>query len=172
MLRNPIVRIVVFWSVFTFVMGWAGFLAETRMALPLDSSWVGDDRVRAGATYFDGERARDGTVPRRVIIEKEERFTEERITRLRTAGVGSVRVISDRVFSDVLDAMWWSVVTATGVGYGDKKPETGRGRLLAGAHMIVSLACMMLIVANLSAARVVKQLRLDAAGHATPEHPD
>jgi len=37
------------------------------------------------------------------------------------------------------DALWWSFVTATTVGYGDLSPATGIGRLIACALMIVGI---------------------------------
>lgn len=37
------------------------------------------------------------------------------------------------------DALWWSVVTATTVGYGDVSPTTGEGRLIAVGLMIVGI---------------------------------
>lgn len=37
------------------------------------------------------------------------------------------------------DALWWSIVTITTVGYGDHYPVTGEGRLVAAALMIVGI---------------------------------
>ena len=37
------------------------------------------------------------------------------------------------------DALWWSFVTATTVGYGDLSPATGIGRIIACALMIVGI---------------------------------
>lgn len=38
-----------------------------------------------------------------------------------------------------LDALWWSFVTATTVGYGDLSPVTGVGRVIAAILMIVGI---------------------------------
>lgn len=37
------------------------------------------------------------------------------------------------------DAVWWSVVTLTTVGYGDRYPITGEGRVIAGMLMIAGV---------------------------------
>ena len=37
------------------------------------------------------------------------------------------------------DAIWWSVVTLTTVGYGDRYPVTGEGRVIAGMLMIAGV---------------------------------
>ncbi|WP_419764512.1 MAG: potassium channel family protein [Arcobacter sp.] len=39
--------------------------------------------------------------------------------------------VQPTVFKSMLDALWWSVVTFTTVGYGDMYPVTGIGRILA-----------------------------------------
>ncbi|ELS04884.1 K+ transport system, NAD-binding component [Xenococcus sp. PCC 7305] len=45
------------------------------------------------------------------------------------------------------DALWWSIVTSTTVGYGDIAPQTFLGRVIATLHMIVGIG----ILAALSA---------------------
>ncbi len=45
------------------------------------------------------------------------------------------------------DALWWSIVTSTTVGYGDISPQTFLGRVIATLHMIVGIG----ILAALSA---------------------
>lgn len=40
---------------------------------------------------------------------------------------------------DFLDALWWSFVTTTTVGYGDISPATNVGRIIAAALMIVGI---------------------------------
>ena len=37
------------------------------------------------------------------------------------------------------DALWWSFVTATTVGYGDLSPSTGAGRIIASFLMLVGI---------------------------------
>lgn len=48
------------------------------------------------------------------------------------------------------DAVWWSVVTATSVGYGDIYPVTIQGRVIAMALMIFGLALLGTIVGLVS----------------------
>jgi len=42
------------------------------------------------------------------------------------------------------DAMWWSIVTLTTVGYGDLTPSTGLGRIVAGCLMIAGMVTLAL----------------------------
>ena len=37
------------------------------------------------------------------------------------------------------DALWWSLVTVTTIGYGDKFPVTGEGRMLAAVLIIFGI---------------------------------
>jgi len=43
------------------------------------------------------------------------------------------------------DALWWSLVTATTVGYGDLVPVTNSGRFLAAALMIISVVFIAIL---------------------------
>ena len=43
-------------------------------------------------------------------------------------------------FQSLGDAMWWSFVTITTVGYGDKVPVTGTGRIIAVFLMLGAIA--------------------------------
>ncbi len=47
-------------------------------------------------------------------------------------------------FSNIPQAMWWSVITLTTVGYGDVFPVTVMGRLLAGVIAIVGIGLFAL----------------------------
>jgi voltage-gated potassium channel len=55
------------------------------------------------------------------------------------------------------DAVWWAVVTASTVGYGDKSPETWQGRLLAA--LLISV--MVLLVIPLITAHFASRLIVD-----------
>ena len=55
------------------------------------------------------------------------------------------------------DALWWAVVTASTVGYGDISPKTGVGRVMAG--LLISL--MVLIVVPLITAQFASKLIVD-----------
>ncbi len=47
-------------------------------------------------------------------------------------------------FNSIPEAMWWSVVTLTTVGYGDLYPVTFLGRILAGITAISGIFCFVL----------------------------
>ena len=55
------------------------------------------------------------------------------------------------------DALWWAVVTASTVGYGDISPKTGQGRLMAA--LLISI--MVLIVVPLITAHFASKLIVD-----------
>jgi voltage-gated potassium channel len=55
------------------------------------------------------------------------------------------------------DAVWWAIVTASTVGYGDISPETWQGRLLAG--LLISI--MVLVVIPLITAHFASKLIVD-----------
>ena len=47
-------------------------------------------------------------------------------------------------FSSIPDAMWWSIITVTTVGYGDVAPVTPLGRLLAGVIALLGIGIFAL----------------------------
>jgi voltage-gated potassium channel len=49
------------------------------------------------------------------------------------------------------DALWWAITTVTTVGYGDRYPTTGAGRLVGGALMLVGIALLGVITASIAA---------------------
>jgi voltage-gated potassium channel len=53
-------------------------------------------------------------------------------------------------FSTVPDAMWWTVVTITTVGYGDVVPITIAGKILAAIIMFMGLAAIAIMTAVLT----------------------
>ena len=73
-------------------------------------------------------------------------------------------VVSGTVFSfvegrhNVPEGIWWAVVTATTVGYGDVVPSTGLGRLIATVLMFTGLS----FVALLSAATAARLVEIEA----------
>jgi polar amino acid transport system substrate-binding protein len=58
---------------------------------------------------------------------------------------------SGGVLSGIGDGFWWSGVTFTGVGYGDKVPVTLGGRLVALVWMLVSVVCVSALTATVTA---------------------
>jgi voltage-gated potassium channel len=52
-------------------------------------------------------------------------------------------------FDDIAEAMWWSVVTLTTVGYGDVIPSTPLGKLLGGFIMLLGIGLVALPAAIL-----------------------
>lgn len=61
----------------------------------------------------------------------------------RTAKGGNIRTFGD--------ALWWAATTVTTVGYGDRYPTTGRGRLIAAALMLFGIALLGVISATIAA---------------------
>jgi voltage-gated potassium channel len=58
---------------------------------------------------------------------------------------------------NVGDSLWWAVVTASTVGYGDTYPTTGAGRILAGTL----ISSMVLLVVPLITAHFASKLIVD-----------
>lgn len=48
------------------------------------------------------------------------------------------------------DALWWSIVTATTVGYGDLSPETGIGRVVAVVLMIFGIGLIGMVTGSIA----------------------
>jgi voltage-gated potassium channel len=63
-------------------------------------------------------------------------------------------LFEDKSFAD---SVWWAVVTASTVGYGDTYPETGSGRVVAG----VLISVMVLLVIPLITAHFASKLIVD-----------
>lgn len=49
------------------------------------------------------------------------------------------------------DGLWWAIVTTTTVGYGDTYPITGEGRAVAVLLMLVGIAVISVVTANIAA---------------------
>lgn len=63
----------------------------------------------------------------------------------------------------VADGLWWSLVTATTVGYGDISPESGFGRLVAAGLMLVGIGVIGLLTATFATYFIDRQR--------VPQHP-
>lgn len=79
-------------------------------------------------------------------------------------GLAMMVVVSGTVFSvvegldDVPKGIWWAVVTATTVGYGDVVPSTGLGQVIATVLMFTGLS----FIALLSAATAARLVEMEA----------
>lgn len=51
----------------------------------------------------------------------------------------------------VVDGLWWALVTATTVGYGDMVPVTPQGRAVAVLLLLVGVALLSVVTANIAA---------------------
>lgn len=60
------------------------------------------------------------------------------------------RNIPGATITNYPDALWWSLVTITTVGYGDYTPVTGEGRLITLALMVGGIALVGVITATLA----------------------
>jgi len=60
--------------------------------------------------------------------------------------------------------MWWAVVTMATVGYGDKVPRTGAGRLLAMLWMLASLVVLTTLTASITTSLTLGRLEAKVSG--------
>ena len=63
------------------------------------------------------------------------------------------------LFKNVGDGLWWAIVTFTTIGYGDKYPVTGAGRLLSGVLMMLGIGLLGLVTGKIAAALVERRMR-------------
>lgn len=55
-----------------------------------------------------------------------------------------------------MDALWWSFVTATTVGYGDLSPSSGAGRIIAAGLMIVGIGLIGSLTSSITSFFLVR----------------
>lgn len=60
--------------------------------------------------------------------------------------------------------MWWAVVTMATVGYGDKVPSTGPGRLVAMLWMLASLIILTTVTASITTSLTLGRLEAKVSG--------
>jgi voltage-gated potassium channel len=70
-------------------------------------------------------------------------------TALVIAGGLVIREVEPRV-GELHDALWWSLVTTTTVGYGDFAPRTLEGRIVAAVLMLVGIGTIGMITASIA----------------------
>jgi voltage-gated potassium channel len=61
----------------------------------------------------------------------------------------------------IRDAIWWSLVTVTTVGYGDISPETTGGRIIGGVIMLFGIGFLGMFTATIASALVGRRIRQD-----------
>lgn len=71
---------------------------------------------------------------------------------------------NDRYIPGVFEGMYWAVVTASTVGYGDKAPARWWGRIVACAVIVISLPLFALFTAALTSSFTVQSLESSIRG--------
>jgi voltage-gated potassium channel len=67
------------------------------------------------------------------------------------------------------DAIWWALSTMTTVGYGDRYPTTGEGRLVAAALMVAGIALLGVVTATF-ASWLIERVRGIEQAEAQTQH--
>lgn len=71
---------------------------------------------------------------------------------------------------DFGDALWWSATTVTTVGYGDRFPVTGTGRLIAVALMLAGIALLGIVTATFASWLIERVAEEEEASQAATRH--
>ncbi len=80
-----------------------------------------------------------------------------------------VWVFDSRDFPDLGGALWYTLQTVTTVGYGDKVPTEGVGRLVGATVMIVAVALTSILTASITSTFVEAAQRRRREGEAAEE---
>jgi voltage-gated potassium channel len=76
-----------------------------------------------------------------------------------TVGAAALgRLVEPETFGSFGEACWWALQTVSTVGYGDTVPETGAGRVIAAALMLLGVAFVPAIT-SIVVAVLVAQLQ-------------
>ncbi len=75
-----------------------------------------------------------------------------------------VWVFDSRDFPDLGGALWYTLQTVTTVGYGDKVPTEGVGRLVGASVMVVAVALIAILTASITSTFVEAAQRRHRAG--------
>jgi voltage-gated potassium channel len=73
---------------------------------------------------------------------------------------------ANQSFSNIGDALWWALVTATTVGYGDTVPSTAGGRLVGILVMLFGVVLMAIITGRIASSLVEWKMK-EGSGLAT-----
>jgi voltage-gated potassium channel len=67
--------------------------------------------------------------------------------------------VKDAKITTIGDALWWAVVIATTVGYGDLYPVTLEGKLIAAAVMVLGIASLGIFISTIGATLIESRLK-------------
>jgi voltage-gated potassium channel Kch len=91
-------------------------------------------------------------------------------------GAIAMRLAEPEVFTNIGDALWFSVVTVSTVGYGDIVPESTIGRFVASVIMIFGLAFVpavtAVVVSTMMGRRDAERSAFFDEEQATPADPE
>lgn len=83
---------------------------------------------------------------------------------------GRNREMFDGSLRGLGSGVWWSVVTMSTVGYGDKTPQTAGGRLVAVVWMLFSIVFIANVTATITTSLTMQGLRGKVRGFSDLEH--
>lgn len=79
-------------------------------------------------------------------------------------GAVAVRIFDPHDFPNLGIALWWSLQTATTVGYGDVTPTTPVGRVVAAFVMLDGIAFLAVVTAAITSTFVARAQKARGAG--------
>jgi voltage-gated potassium channel len=68
------------------------------------------------------------------------------------------------------DALWWALTTITTVGYGDRYPVTGQGRLVAAGLMLAGIALLGVVTAAIASWLIEQVRQVEADAQVVTQH--